>query len=219
MLKHITAGIAQGPTIVLCHGFGANMHDLVPIATELGDDRYRFVFPQAPTEIPGYPGGYAWFPREERELSMFATGAAFSDLSGFDPPGLSESARDVAVLLDHLEADPGRTIVAGFSQGAMIACEMLFGGHWGRPVGLLVLSGSLIAGERWTKAGGSAAELPVLQSHGDADPILPIGQAERLGELFGAARADHRFLRFAGGHAVPQPVIHSARSFIRKTLG
>jgi phospholipase/carboxylesterase len=219
LLEHISAGLTHGPTVVLCHGFGANMHDLLPIAGELGEDRYRFVFPQAPLEIPGYPGGYAWFPREERELAMFATGAAFADLSTLDPPGLSESAREVAALLEQLDVDPKRTVVAGFSQGAMVACELLFGGHWSRPGGILAMSGAIIARERWTAAAGAAAGLPVLQSHGSEDPVLPFGQAERLGSLFGGAGADYRFLRFAGGHALPQEVIRAARDFLRHAIG
>ncbi|MFW5815118.1 MAG: alpha/beta hydrolase [Spirochaetota bacterium] len=63
------------------------------------------------------------------------------------------------------------------------------------------------------------ARLPVLQSHGSEDPVLPFDQAERLGSLFSGAGADHRFLRFAGGHAVPREVIRKARSLVIHAIG
>lgn len=214
MLEFVTAGRRDGPTVVLCHGFGAHMHDLAPLAPELGEERFRFVFPQAPVALPGYPAGRAWFPREERELELFATGAAFSDLAALDPPGLAQSATELAELLDSLRLEPETTVVGGFSQGAMIACELVFGNHWGRPAGLLVLSGSLIAEQRWRAAVSAAAGLPVFQSHGDADPILPPEQAAALGSLLRDGGAAYRFERFRGGHAIPGTVVGSVGEFL-----
>lgn len=216
MLEYVTAGLADGPTIVLSHGFGANMRDLVPLAAELGEEKYRFVFPQAPVTLPGFPSGRAWFPREQHELEAFATGALFSDLSTYDPPGLAESAKELAQLLEYLDLRPENTVVGGFSQGAMIACELVLGQRWSRPAGLLVLSGSLVAGSRLQEAAAAVSGLPVFQSHGDADTLLPIEQARALGDLLQSAGAKHTFLPFPGGHGIPDVVIDGVRDFVRE---
>ena len=50
--------------VVFVHGYGANGADLLglaePLAEHLPDT--LFVAPDAPENIPGYPGGYQWFP-------------------------------------------------------------------------------------------------------------------------------------------------------------
>ncbi len=191
------------------------MHDLLPLADELASTGMQCVFPQAPYQMPGYPGGYAWFPRSPEALSAFATGAAFSDLSSFDPPGLAASARELAQVLDQLGALPEQTVVCGFSQGAMVATELVLGGHWERPAGLVILSGSLIARDRWyTQAPSRAEGLAVLQSHGTLDPVLPEHQARALAKLLSGAGADHEYVSFVGGHAIPDLVLSALKQFL-----
>jgi phospholipase/carboxylesterase len=50
--------------IVLLHGYGSNGEDLISLAPywakTLPDA--QFVSPNAPEPVPGYPGGYQWFP-------------------------------------------------------------------------------------------------------------------------------------------------------------
>ena len=45
--------------------------------------------------------------------------------------------------------------------------------------------------------------LPVFQSHGRSDPILPFVLAEKLRDALGEAGLDVTFDRFEGGHAIP----------------
>jgi phospholipase/carboxylesterase len=195
------------------------MHDLVPLAAELGESRFRFVFPQAPVELPGYPSGRAWFPRDERELTVFAAGAGFSDLASYDPDGLGKSAAELAGLLDHLGADPAQTVIGGFSQGSMVACELVFGSHWHRPAGLLIMSGSLIAEQRWESSTAVLAGVPVLQTHGTLDPVLPFSEAERLAALLRAGGADHQFITFPGGHGIPGAVVEEIVLYLDRLFG
>ena len=214
LLEYVATGPEDGPTMVLSHGFGANMHDLVPLAAELGEPRYRFIFPQAPVALPGYPSGRTWFPRDERELEAFATGAMFSDLSAYDPPGLAESGGELAELLDSLGLRPESTVIGGFSQGSVVSCELVLGKHWGRPAGLVVLSGSLIAERRWRNAATGLSGLPVFQSHGNADTVLPEGQGVALGDLLREGGAEHTFLPFTGGHEIPGSVVAEVAGFL-----
>ena len=57
--------------IILMHGYGANMYDLVNIAPIINDTDYIYIFPNAPIEIEiGFEKkGYAWFPIETVDIS------------------------------------------------------------------------------------------------------------------------------------------------------
>ncbi len=203
-------------TVILCHGFGADMHDLVPITDSMQmTGPLRWVFPQAPVPLPGYPSGRAWFPRTAPELEAFASGASFHDLSQTDPPGLRDSAEEVHELLEHLAVDHSRCILGGFSQGAMVAVETALTAG-GRFAGIAILSGSLIAADRWTRLAHGLRGTPVFQSHGRGDPLLPYSQARRLYEVLTGAGAEVAFTAFDGGHGIPAPAMTGLAAFIRE---
>ena len=222
MIDWIEYGDPAAPAVVLCHGFGANMHDLAGLTGALSLGRpVRWVFPQAPVELPGYPAGRAWFPSDPTEFLAFASGELFSDLSGLDPSGLRQSGRLLLDLLDRIGSPVSRTVIGGFSQGSMVALEAALAASE-PPAGLVVLSGSIIAGDRWRKAGAARERpldgLPVFQSHGAGDPILPYAQAVRLGELLDACGAKRRFVRFGGGHEIPPAVTEPLTDFLEDAL-
>ncbi len=192
------------------------MRDLVPIANEIrAGEEIRWVFPQAPVALPGYPAGRAWFPRTAFELEAFASGSSFHDLAGTDPSGLRESAAEVLEMIDHLDIDPSRCIIGGFSQGAMVAVETALTAGV-RFAGIVVLSGSLIAAARWSDLAGRVRDVPVFQSHGVADPLLPYSQAQRLRDLLTGGGARVTFVSFDGGHAVTPAVVDALQQFIRE---
>ena len=223
-LDFVRIGPESAPTIVLCHGFGADMHDLESLASSAGSSTpLQWIFPQAPVGLPGHPSARAWFPRTEDELTAFATGADFHDLSALDPPALRESAREVLGLLEALRIDLSRTIIGGFSQGAMVAFETMLAAadstrSGSMPAGLTLLSGSLVAAGRWAASSAALSGRAVFQSHGTLDPLLPFDQALRLGELIDRAGAQRRFVPFQGGHAIPDLVVDELFRFVAATI-
>ena len=52
------------PTVILLHGYGANMNDLAGLCPAIERERYIFVCPNAPIPVQIGPGkvGYAWTP-------------------------------------------------------------------------------------------------------------------------------------------------------------
>jgi len=215
-------GGGDGPVLVLLHGFGAPGTDLVPLWRVLDVPRgTRFVFPEAPLDLgPAYMGGRAWWmidiARLERELA-----AGGRDLTREVPDGLAEARAQLIALLDAVErelaADPARTVIGGFSQGAMLACDVAL--RTSRKVaGLALLSTTLLAEEEWIPLMPARVGLPVLQSHGQADPLLPFAIADRLrGELVRAGLAV-RWVPFRGGHEIPGVVLDELGRFLRDTL-
>ncbi len=198
----------SGLTVVLLHGFGADADDLFPLA-EVFDAacRHRWIFPNAPYPITMFgPRSRAWFPRTQPEIEAAATGVYFHKLRERDPDTLRIAGDEVVTLCGELGLVPERTVLGGFSQGSIVAIEAALRNSF-RPAGLVVLSGALIAEERWRSVMPAAvAEISVLQTHGTLDEILPYSEGAALAELFKQSGAELRFHRFEGGHTIPSEI-------------
>lgn len=206
-------------TVVLLHGFGASAQDLVPLAREIG--RFRnWIFPGAPCPIEamGMTYGQAWFPRDSKSMEMALYGRYFNELRTMEPPGLTESAREIMHLLDSRGIDPASVVLGGFSQGTMVSAEYVrLCLETGRalPRALLFMSGALIAEEWWKRVSSDAPELPpVFQSHGRNDAVLPFGDGAALAETLQTVGFDVRFMEFSGGHEIPLPVVRGIDQFL-----
>lgn len=215
-------GGGDGPLVVLMHGFGASGDDLVGLYRVLGVDRaVRFAFPAAPHALPGMFGGRAWW-----ELDMAAVQRAMAsgqprDLTGELPPGLPSAHAVVVDMLDALQAELGvtdaETVLGGFSQGSMLACDVTLVGERDF-AGLVVLSGTLLAAERWVPRMAARQAVPVFQSHGQSDAMLGYGYAERLRDELSAVGCDVSFVPFRGGHEIPMNVLQGLEAFLQRVL-
>jgi phospholipase/carboxylesterase len=216
-LRAHVVGEGDGPVVVLCHGFGAPGDDLVDLGHVLRVPSVRFVFPEAPlaldvlfggiepAEDPDRPGGArAWWMIDLERLA----GRAAVDRAREVPPGLADARARLESLLDEVERRmrPSRLVLGGFSQGAMLACDVALRSR--RPLaGLVLLSGTLLCEAEWTPLMPARRGLRALVSHGAADPLLPIASTERLRDLLTAAGLEVEWVRFSGGHEIPPPVM------------
>jgi phospholipase/carboxylesterase len=203
---------------VFCHGFGAPGTDLVPLAGALADrlgevaDRVQFVFPAAPLSLDsaGIPGGRAWWPIDMLQLQMAMATGDFRDLRTETPELLPEMSARLTSLMAEILAltnlPVSRLIVGGFSQGAMLATDAALRLEE-RPGGLVVWSGTLLSESAWSEAAARGSRLRVVQSHAVDDPILPYSGAEGLRDLLSVHGHAVEFLRFRGGHTIPESAI------------
>jgi phospholipase/carboxylesterase len=204
-------GGGTGPMLVLMHGYGAPGEDLVPLARQIRlDPSVRLAFPAAPLELDMMPGARAWWQLDMVELQRAAMARDFTLLSSRVPAGLVEARARVTSLIEALERDHGaardKLVLGGFSQGAMLATDVTL--HLERPpAALVVLSGSLIAKDEWLPRMKARAGLPVLQSHGRADPVLSYELAENLRDELKAAGLVVEFQAFNGGHGIPDGAV------------
>jgi len=215
-------GGGTGPVVVLLHGYGAPGDDLVPLHRALVAPRsVRFVFPKAPIVLdPSTPPAFApraWWPLDMVELTSIVVSGRIEQLQAYEPPGLDAARQHVAALLDAVERElsvaPERIVLGGFSQGAMLATD--FVRRSARPfAGLVVFSGTLMCRRVWSEAAPRRRGLPVVQSHGRADPILPYANAEALRDLFVAAGLAVTFCPFAGGHGIPDGVLERVSALL-----
>lgn len=214
-------GGGDGPVIVLLHGWGAPGDDLVPLGQEIDAPRgTRYVFPEAPLPLPmGFGDSRGWWMLDlEKRQREIAAGRA-RDLSRKVPEGLAEARAKVIALFDELERRKGakQIVLGGFSQGAMLACDVAL--HIGKPLaGLVMLSGTLLAADEWTPLMPKRKGLRVFQSHGSADPLLPVFMAEQLRDLLMQAGLFVEWVGFRGGHEIPGIVLDKLGGFLRTAL-
>ena len=154
--------------VVLCHGLGADGHDLIDIAAawKQAVPHAAFAAPDAPFPCDMAPMGRQWFSVADRTPALMEQGVrrAAGFLDGFIDAELARLA---------LAADA--YALMGFSQGAMTA---LFTGlrRAVPPRAILAYSGALIAPERLV-ADLAAKSVPVLLVHGEDDEVVPVSRS------------------------------------------
>lgn len=208
-------GGGDGPAIVLCHGFGASGDDLVSLArvVDLGRET-RWFFPEAPLDLSATFGGpaRAWWPIDMEALLIRRERGEVREMAKETPERLGKARGELLSMLDALEASHGlrrdRTILGGFSQGAMLTTEVALHA-FDRPfAGLAVLSGTLLSEPRWTEAvARTGPGIHALVTHGRRDPILPYSGAEALRDLLVGAGATVDFVAHGGQHEIPESAL------------
>lgn len=162
-------------------------------------------------------GSRSWWPVDmvQRQAEL-AQGPV--DLAGRHPAGRAEARQVLAGAVADLHARqaPGEPLLlAGFSQGGMLALDYLL--HTGdrRVSGLALFSASRLALQEWQPLLHRLAGLPVLLAHGRHDTHLSFAAGEALHELLKSSGAQVHWLPFNGGHELPLAVWRGLRRFVQ----
>ncbi|CAL1238886.1 alpha/beta hydrolase [Candidatus Methylocalor cossyra] len=168
----------EGPhraTVIWLHGLGADGHDFEPLAAELQLPAalgVRFLLPHAPRRPVSINAGTlmrAWYDIVSPDLS-FAP----------DRPGIQASRQAVARLAEREMArgiPPERIVLAGFSQGGVIALETM--AHHPQPWGGVIALSTYVALPDTLPA--APRPVPIFMAHGTLDTVVPytLGAAGR----------------------------------------
>ncbi len=223
-LRHVTVGRGDD-VVLLLHGYGASGDDLVPVAEMLASRVHAtFLVPEGPLAIGG--GARAWFdpPRsqyrgrqrqalrqvEQARAQLLALLAeSRMHVSQSDSSGATREERGSAA-----ELNQRRVVVAGFSQGAMMAIDLAL--HDDRELAAVVaLSGAELP--TWSGRYASRRALPVFLSHGRNDAVIPFADAEHLRTALTDAGVHVTWQPFDGGHELA-PVVGALTRFLRETF-
>jgi phospholipase/carboxylesterase len=218
-------GGGDGPVLVLLHGFGATGDDLVPLWRVLDIPReVRCVFPEAPLAPPEFAsfGGRAWWHIDVAAHQAAVARGERLDRTREHPEGLDSARSQLNGFLDGVERELGvdgsRIVLGGFSQGAMISCDLTLRSPR-KLAGLALLSTTLLCRDEWTPLMPARASLPIMQAHGRQDPLLPFAAAVELRDLLRDAGCKVEWIEFNGAHEVPSAAIDALGKLVRTAIG
>ena len=217
-LKYLETRESAAYTVILCHGYGASMHDLAPLADVLDPKKeFRWIFPQAPYEIhPGY-SAWAWFDLNIPLLEESFSKTADSAYLHYEPEGLTDAAGMLLEFIRALKIPQQTLFTGGFSQGSMVSLDAALTTSF-LPIATILMSGTLVNMSAWSKGAQSKKNLYFFQSHGVQDPVLPHSRALKLKELLTKHGHHVQWEEFAGGHAIPQDTALVLSQFIRSMM-
>jgi len=151
--------------VILFHGYGSNGQDLAGLAQAWAPHfpDVAWASPDAPEPVPGFPGGFQWFPISRLDPDLMEQGVRSAHAS---------AEQFVKSELKRWGLGPQDVVLVGFSQGTMMAL------HTGlrreaAPAGILGFSGALAGPERLKTE--MTCRPPVMLIHGDQDEVLPLG--------------------------------------------
>lgn len=184
--------------MVLIHGRGATAHSILELGRALPHPDMAYLAPQA--------HGQSWYP-----YSFLAPLAQ-------NEPGLTSALETIAELVAQIEdaGIPGeRIVLAGFSQGACLACE--FVARQARRYGaLLAFSGGLIGPPGMPRTyAGTLAGTPVFLGSSDPDPHVPAVRVQETATVLQGLGASVTLRLYpAMGHTIIQDEIDLAQSIV-----
>jgi phospholipase/carboxylesterase len=197
---------ASMPLVVMIHGRGADAHDLADLAPLLDTPSgCRFIFPNAPEPFEAYPGmtfGWTWF-------------------DGWPPihESVAASRERLMQFLGEITAryptPPGRIVIAGFSQGAMMALDAGLRLD-PKPAGIVAMSGGLYDADLPDLQGRNS--IRTLLAHGTDDDVVSVTYSRKARATLEAAGFEVEYHEFPMAHQVVQEEIDAARAFLARVL-
>jgi len=203
-----TAGEPEG-LLVLHHGRGTDERDLIGLADFLDPERrLRVVTPRAPLQLPGSPG-FHWYlvPRVgyPDPESFMAARVALADLHDR--------------LWEETGIGPERTVLGGFSMGAVMSYATGFSAERPAPAGVLAFSGFVPTVEGWEPSFADRTATRVFISHGRNDPVIGIEFAQRARELVESGGLEITYRESELGHQIDPAHLREAATWLDESLG
>lgn len=197
--------------VIWLHGLGADGNDFVPIVPQLGLQMpVRYIFPNAPVRpvaINGNAQMRAWY-------DIGADGSSSQD-------DVLASVAQIRLLLEREIAagiSPERIVLAGFSQGGVIAqhlgmrCE-------DRLAGILALSTYFPhAEESKAEISEISKQTPLMVMHGNADPMIPLHRAQQSLAFLRSLGYQPQWKQYEMAHAVCPEQIEDISSWLKECL-
>ena len=194
------AGEPDG-ALVLFHGRGADEHDLVPLLDVLDPKRRLLgLTPRGPLSLP--PGGAHWYvvPR-----------VGYPDAETF-----RESYALASEWLDALAVPLERTVLGGFSQGAVMSFALGLGSDRPRPAGIVAFSGFVPTVEGWEPDFAGAP--PVAIGHGTYDPVISVEFGRRARGVLEEAGAAVLYRESPMPHTIDPRFVAELQPWLRSAV-
>jgi phospholipase/carboxylesterase len=190
--------------LILFHGRGTDEHDLFPLIDALDPDgRLLGVTPRGPLSLP--PGGAHWY--------------AVREIGYPDPDTFLASLERASAWLDSLAAEieipPERTVLGGFSQGAVMTYALGLGAGRPRPAALIALSGFTPTVEGFALDLERPPKPPVAIGHGALDRVISVEWGRRASIVLERAGYDVLYREYPLPHAVDPGFVRELAGWLR----
>ncbi len=192
--------------LVLFHGRGANEDDLYPLLDALDPERHLIgVTPRGPLALA--PGGAHWY--------------ALRQVGYPDPETFQATYDRLTAWLDALAGEtgipPGRTVLGGFSQGAVMSYALGLGAGRPRPAAIIALSGFIPTVDDF--ALDLAPPLPpVAIGHGTYDPVISVDFARQARARLEQAGASVLYRESPLPHTIDPAFLDELVPWLRRAL-
>jgi phospholipase/carboxylesterase len=191
--------------LVLFHGRGADEQDLQPLIDVLDPERRLLgVTPRGPLALP--PGGAHWYIVRQ---------VGFPDPATFLPV-FTEVSNWLDELLDERGIPHERTVLGGFSQGAVMTYSLSLGAGRPRPAALIALSGFIPSVDGFELELGQAP--PVAIGHGTLDPVISVEFGRQARRLLEDAGASVLYREYPLGHAIDPHFLMELRQWLAQSV-
>jgi phospholipase/carboxylesterase len=203
-------------SVIWLHGLGATNNDFAPIVPELGiqdELGIRFVFPQAPNMPVSINNGAvmpAWYDISVMDLMKRADG-----------DGIKNSSEIITDMINDeiaMGVDPSNIVIAGFSQGGVIALDT--GIRFPSPLaGIMALSTYIPIHDTLGSAEKNGnGDISIFYGHGDYDPVIPIEQAQSAKTFLEENGYSVEWHTYPMEHSVSPQEINDIKNWLQKTL-
>ena len=201
-LERPAAGEPAG-ALVLLHGRGADEHDLYPLLDALDPERRLAGYtPRGPLSLP--PGGAHWY--------------ALGGIPTPEPSTFFPTFELAASWLDGLPFEPGRIVLGGFSQGAVMTYALGLGAARPRPAALICLSGFMPRVEGFGLDLDSLQGYPAALAHGSYDPVIGVQWGRDAHAALEAAGADVLYRESPLPHTIDPRIVPEVAAFVARAL-
>lgn len=210
-------GTTKKSAIVL-HGYGASFQDLAPLYQYLdpkGEINWYFVDGPLKVDIGMGMRGSAWFPIDMMALQQSMLEGRIEDFfSHSRPDGIEDMTTRLIHLVKEVKKNSDKIFLGGFSQGSMMSLAIAL--QLPNLVDkLFLLSSTLFDEETISQTEANLKHIPIFQSHGVSDPVLPYFLSEKLKSHLEKVE-QYEFHPFDGGHEIPMPIIKKLEAYLER---
>jgi len=203
-----STGAQASGLLVLNHGRGTDERDLLALGDALDPQRrLHLVTPRAPVQLPNWPGFHWYVVPRVGYPDPDSFHAAYARLGEFHDE-----------LWKRTGIGPERTVLGGFSMGAVMSYALALGADRPPPAGLMAFSGFVPVVDGWQPHPGDRTALGVFIAHGSNDPVIAVDFARRARAQLTAASLGVDYHEAPGGHEIIPEHIPPARSWLSAVL-
>jgi phospholipase/carboxylesterase len=189
--------------LILLHGRGTNEFDLLPLLDELDPDRRLVgITARAPLELS--PGGFHWY---------LTRAVGYPDRDTFHQT-YALAAQWMDALPDAIGVPWSRTVLGGFSMGAVMSYALGLGAGRPAPAGILALSGFIPTVDGFELDLSNRNGFAVAIGHGTHDPVISVEFSRDARDRLEEAGADVLYRESPMFHAIDPVFVHVLQNWV-----